>query len=113
MVARGGTQLDVATRVSIGSNLLIAPCCFIANPSHAQRAEYSIASQGCEGAPVRIDYDVWLSARSIVLLGVSTVSGAIICANSIVTGHVDSRTIVVGSPVLVVGVMTIFFGRYR
>lgn len=101
-----GTEFDVAMRVSIGSNVLIAPGCFITDHSHAHRAGAAIASQGCENAPVLIGDDVWLGAHSIVLPGVSIGYGAIIGANSVVTGDVASMTIVAGSPARVVGART-------
>lgn len=101
-----GCEFDVASRVSIGSNVLIAPGCFITDHSHLSRAGASIASQGCESAPVWIGDDVWLGAHSIVLPGVSIGSGAIIGANSVVTADVASMMIVVGSPARVVGART-------
>ena len=101
-----GSEFDVASRVSIGSNVLIAPGCFITDHSHIHRAGASIASQGCESAPVRIGDDVWLGAHSIVLAGVTIGNGAIIGANSVVTGDVESMAIVAGSPARVVGART-------
>ena len=98
-----GSEFDVAFRVSIGSNVLIAPGCFITDHSHRHLAGHSIASQGCESSPVRIGDDVWLGAHSIVLPGVSIGSGAIVGANSVVTCNVESMTIVAGSPARVVG----------
>ena len=101
-----GSEFDVASRVLIGSNVLIAPGCFITDHSHIHRAGASIASQGCESAPVRIGDDVWLGAHSIVLAGVTIGNGAIIGANSVVTGDVESMAIVAGSPARVVGART-------
>ena len=101
-----GSEFDVASRVLIGSNVLIAPGCFITDHSHIHRAGASIASQGCESAPVRIGDDVWLGAHSIVLAGVTIGNGAIIGANSVVTCNVESMTIVAGSPARVVGART-------
>ncbi|MBC7625365.1 MAG: acyltransferase [Aeromicrobium sp.] len=100
------SEFDVASRVSIGSNVLIAPGCFITDHSHRHLAGSFIASQGCENSPVRIGDDVWLGAHSIVLTGVSIGSGAIIGANSVVTCNVMSMTIVAGSPARVVGART-------
>ena len=100
------TQFDISEGVSVGNNVLIAPGCFITDHSHIHRAGASIASQGCESAPVRIGDDVWLGAHSIVLAGVTIGNGAIIGANSVVTRDVASMTIVAGSPARVVGART-------
>ena len=101
-----GTEFDVSKDVVIGSNVLIAPGCFITDHTHLHRAEATIASQGCESTPVAIGDDVWLGAHSIILAGVTIGQGAIIAANSVVTGNVDAMTIVAGSPARVVGART-------
>lgn len=99
-----GTEFDVSERVVIGSNVLIVPGCFITDHTHLHRAGALIASQGCESTPVAIGDDVWLGAHSIILAGVTIGQGAIVAANSVVTGNVDAMTIVAGSPARFVGV---------
>lgn len=101
-----GTEFDVSKSVIIGNNVLIAPGCFITDHTHLHRAGASIASQGCESTPVVIGDDVWLGAHSIVLAGVTIGQGAIVAANSVVTGNVDAMTIVAGSPARFVGART-------
>lgn len=101
-----GTEFDVSKGVAIGSNVLIAPGCFITDHTHLHRTEASIASQGCESTPVAIGDDVWLGAHSIILAGVTIGQGAIVAANSVVTGNVDAMTIVAGSPARFVGART-------
>ena len=101
-----GTEFDVSRRVIIGANVLIAPGCFITDHSHRHSAVATIASQGCESAPVTIGDDVWLGAHAIVLAGVTIGNGAIIAANSVVNSDIDTMTIVAGSPARVVGVRT-------
>ena len=97
-------EFVVSQRVTIRANVLIAPGCFITDHAHLHRAGATIASQGCEGAAVMIGDDVWLGAHSIVLAGVTIGPGAIVAANSVVTGNVDPMTIVAGSPARVVGI---------
>jgi len=98
-----GVELDIAYGLSVGDHTLIAPGCFITDHSHKCAAGASIASQGCEGAPVRIGSDVWLGAKSVVLAGVTIGDGAIVAAGAVVNRHVASMSIVAGVPARVVG----------
>jgi carbonic anhydrase/acetyltransferase-like protein (isoleucine patch superfamily) len=98
-----GTEFDISHRLLIGRDVLIAPGCFITDHSHNHRAGSTIASQGCESAPVTIGDDVWLGAHTVVLAGVTIGHGAIVAANSVVNADVSPLTIVAGSPARVVG----------
>ena len=98
-----GVELDIAYGLSVGKQTLIAPGCFITDHSHKCAAGASIASQGCEGAPVRIGSDVWLGAKSVVLAGVTIGDGAIVAAGAVVNRDVASMSIVAGVPARVVG----------
>lgn len=48
--------------------------------------------------PVRIEDDVWIGCRSIILKGVTIGYGAVIAAGSVVTKNVPPRTVYGGSP---------------
>lgn len=54
-------------------------------------------------APPVIGHDVWIGAHAIVMRGVEIGNGAVVGAGSVVTRHVPSYGIVVGSPARVIG----------
>ena len=49
-------------------------------------------------APVVIQDDVFIGARSIILKGVTVGAGSVIGAGSVVTSDVESNTVVAGNP---------------
>jgi acetyltransferase-like isoleucine patch superfamily enzyme len=93
-----GVEFDVTERVSVGSNTVIAPRCFITDHNHGIAADRRIDQQGAEAAPVVIGSDVWLGAGVVVLPGVTIGDGAVVGANSVVTKDVAPMTIVAGCP---------------
>ncbi len=62
-----------------------------------------IADQGCSSAPVRLEDDVWLGARVVVLPGVVMGAGSIAAAGAVVTRSVEPMTIMAGAPARKVG----------
>lgn len=98
-----GVEFDISHALSIGSHTLIAPGCFITDHSHKHVAGRTIASQGCEGAPVSIGSDVWLGANVVVLAGVHIADGAVVAAGAVVRSSVGPMQIVAGVPARVVG----------
>ena len=98
------SEFDISESLHIGDGVLIAPGCFITDHNHRHVAFMTIASQGCETRPVRIEDDVWLGAHVVVLPGVTIGSGAIAAAGAVVTRDVASLNIVAGVPARVVGV---------
>lgn len=97
------SQFDISESVHIGDDVLIAPGCFITDHNHLHAASSTIASQGCVSRPVRIESDVWLGARVVVLPGVTIGRGAIIAAGAVVTRDVESMAIVAGVPARQIG----------
>jgi acetyltransferase-like isoleucine patch superfamily enzyme len=53
-------------------------------------------------APVVIEDDVWIGAKSTILKGVRIGRGAVVAANSVVTENVEPFTLVAGNPARVV-----------
>lgn len=98
-----GVELDIAHGLTVGDQTLIAPGCFITDHTHRCAAGASIASQGCEGAPVCIGADVWLGAKVIVLAGVTIGNGAVVAAGAVVNRDVAPMSVVAGVPARVVG----------
>jgi acetyltransferase-like isoleucine patch superfamily enzyme len=90
--------------ITIGDNVLIGPSVQIYSLGHNyQDSSRTIRSQGYSYAAVRIGSDVWLGAGSIVLMGVTIGSGAVVAAGAVVTGDVASFSIVAGVPAKAIG----------
>jgi galactoside O-acetyltransferase len=99
-----GTELDIAECITIGSHVLIAPECFLADHNHGIAVTKRIDQQPCKAAPIVIEDDVWLGTHVIVLPGVRIGAGAVVGAGACVTQSVSPRTIVAGVPARPVGV---------
>ena len=95
-----GTEFDVLLGVSVGSNSLIAPRCYITDHGHGVAPHLRINHdlQAGIAAPVSIGSDVWLGAGVVVLPGVTIGDGAVVGANSVVTRAVAPMSIVAGAP---------------
>jgi maltose O-acetyltransferase len=89
--------------IIIGNNILIAPEVSIYSAGHDH---YSL-SLPHTGDTVKINDDVWIGARSIILPGVEIGKGAVIGAGSVVTKNVPELTIVAGNPARILKKRTI------
>jgi len=98
-----GVEIDCQESVYIGSHVLISPGCFITDHNHGVLAEKRIDQQPCKANSIKIDNDVWLGAKVVVLPGVTIGKGAVVGAGAIVNSDVDSYTIVAGVPAQVIG----------
>ena len=98
-----GVELDISTELTIGNFVLVAPGCFITDHWHRHAPHATIASQGCDSAPVHIADDVWIGVNAVILAGVSIGRGAIVGAGAVVNCNVESGTIVAGVPARAVG----------
>lgn len=96
-----GVVISVSERVSIGDYVRIASGVQISdNPGHpidpiARRTQAVTPDQV---RPVRIEDDVWIASKAIIMPGVTIGQGAIVAAGSIVTKDVSPYTIVAGAP---------------
>lgn len=99
-----GTCIMAQQSISIGSNTLIAPYCFIVDFNHAfEKRRVPITRQGYTTQKIFIGEDVWIGAHSIILPGVTIGSGSVIGAGSVVTKDVKSHSVVAGNPAKVIG----------
>lgn len=57
---------------------------------------------GGDAKPIRIEDDVWIAFRAIILKGVTIGRGSIVAANSCVTSDVPPNTLVAGNPARIV-----------
>ena len=85
--------------ISIGNYVRIAHSVTIMTENHIyQDCEVPTSLQGTEGAPITIEDDVWIGARSVILPGITIGHGAIVGAGSIVTKDIPPFSIVGGNP---------------
>lgn len=89
--------------VSIGDKVRIATGCVIIPANHTfADVNLPIMSQPESRRGIRIDDDVWIGARVVVLDGVTIGRGAVVGAGSVVTRNVAPWSVVAGSPATLV-----------
>jgi len=98
-----GSEFDVALKLEIGDDVLIAPGVFITDHNHLIRGGLPIVKQRCEEQSVVIGAGVWLGARAVVLPGVTVGAGAVVAAGAVVTRDVEAMSIVAGVPARKIG----------
>jgi maltose O-acetyltransferase len=99
-----GVDAFVGSPVEIGSNVMMGPDVIILTSNHRFRDLKSpMLAQGSKVDAVRIEDDVWIGTRAIILPGTTVGRGAIIGAGSVVTRDVAAYSIVGGNPARVIG----------
>ncbi|MEO8695714.1 MAG: HAD-IIIC family phosphatase [Acidimicrobiales bacterium] len=91
-----GTAITAGESVTIGSNVSIGPYCVIADADEATGPD-TVAH-----GPIRIDDDVWLATRVVVMPGTRIGRGSVVTAGTIVSGDIPPGVVVAGSPARVV-----------
>ncbi|MBQ7300523.1 MAG: acyltransferase [Clostridia bacterium] len=95
-----GVNAHIASKVSIGNDVMMGPYCFIYTSNHrTDDITTPMWKQGfTEPLPVIIEDDVWIGARVTILPGVRVGTGSVIGAGSVVTHDVEPYSIVGGNP---------------
>jgi acetyltransferase-like isoleucine patch superfamily enzyme len=102
-----GSQLNAGGGIQIDDDVLIGPGCVIWSQNHLFRDPTRIISeQGYERKAVRIESDVWLAARVIVLPGVHVRRGTVAAAGAVITKSTEPFSIVAGVPAKTIGFRT-------
>lgn len=83
--------------VSLGDRVSIAPRVTLVTSSHPNASRLAAAAPVARG-PVIIEADAWIGAGAVILPGVRIGRGAVVGANSVVTGDVPPLTVVAGLP---------------
>lgn len=101
-----GASIVARSMVTIGKRVLIgAGACIWDTDFHPldpdKRRQHP--TQGAKCAPITIEDEVFIGARSLILKGVSIGRGAVIGAGSVVTKNVNAGDIVAGNPARKVG----------
>lgn len=94
-----GAIIAATDKVLIGNNCRLAPF------SHIMDGDFHDLNNRQEpgrSAPIIIEDDVWLGARSIVLKGVTIGRGAVVAAGAVATRDVPPYTMVGGVPAKVI-----------
>lgn len=89
-----GVVLDARGGIAIGAHTSINTDVQIWTAQHDWRS----ADFAYSASPVRIGHHCWISARVIVLPGVSVGDGAVVAAGAVVTKDVEPWTLVGGNP---------------
>lgn len=101
-----GTVLYSGNGITIGDNVLIGPNCSLTPVNHEYRDKNQlIKNQGFMKSKggIKIEDDVWIGAGVTILDGTFIKKGAIIGANSLVKGVIESYSINVGVPTKCIG----------
>lgn len=101
-----GASIVARSAITIGKRVLIgAGACIWDTDFHPldPEARRRHATKGAKCAPITIEDEVFIGARSLILKGVSIGRGAVIGAGSVVTKDVRAGDIVAGNPACKVG----------
>lgn len=98
-----GSVIVANEMVRIGSDTLIGEYVSIRDANHGTKGGSPIRIQPLVGARITIGKDVWIGRGCCVLKGVTIADGAVIGANSVVTGDVPTNAIYAGAPARKIG----------
>jgi acetyltransferase-like isoleucine patch superfamily enzyme len=101
-----GAMIVSNAHVRIGRDTLIGEYVSIRDGNHGTDAGLSMRSQPQNVAGVVIGSDVWIGRGCCILKGARIGDGAVVGANSVVTGEVLAGTIVAGAPARQIGSRT-------
>lgn len=97
-----GSFLQDVGKISIGDDVLMGLECMIFTSNHGIRKDDKIRLQEKKIKNVKINDDVWIGSRSIIMPGVEIGKGAVIAAGAIVTKDVPEYSICAGIPAKVI-----------
>ncbi len=92
-----GVRIACSQEINIGDNALIGDETVILDSDY-----HGVASSPTKAAPVRIESDVWLGTRVIVLRGVTIGKGSVVGAGAVVTHSIPSFVFAAGVPARVI-----------
>jgi acetyltransferase-like isoleucine patch superfamily enzyme len=88
-----GVRIACSSEISIGDNTLIGDEAVILDNDY-----HGMSESPAKVAPVRIESDVWLGTRVIVLRGVTIGRGSVVGAGAVVTRSIPPFTFAAGVP---------------
>lgn len=90
--------LNAGHGIDIGADCWFAAFVYLNSSDHKIDRNRLIREQGYEGAPIIIGNDNWIGGHVFVTKGVTTGTGVVLGAGSVVTKDVPDYAIVVGNP---------------
>jgi acetyltransferase-like isoleucine patch superfamily enzyme len=104
----GSTVISAIERVTVGSEVLMARNCYLADHSHDTRdPDRAVLAQGVTDiAPVDIGDGCWLGQNVVILPGTKLGSHCVVGANSVVRGSFPDHSVIVGAPARLVRTRT-------
>jgi acetyltransferase-like isoleucine patch superfamily enzyme len=85
--------------ILIGKKVMIAPgCCIVAFDHDISLGPQAMIDRPWIESPIVIEDDVWIAANCTITRGAHIGKGAVVGANSVVTGPVPANAIVAGAP---------------
>lgn len=92
-----GVRIACSREISIGDNVLIGDETVILDNDY-----HGVADSPAKAAPVRIESDVWLGTRVMVLRGVTIGRGSVVGAGAVVTRSIPPFVFAAGVPAQVI-----------
>ena len=99
-----GINCMIPYDLKVGKDVMMGPDVMIVGENHKfDRTDIPMRLQGYEKfKPVRIEDDVWIGTRAIILPGLTIGKGAIIAASAVITKDVPPYAICAGNPARII-----------
>lgn len=98
-VGFSGTTIQCFREISIGDWCNIADAYIIDSPAHPLSADRRFVKSGdVPVAPVRIERNVWVSTRAVILHGVTVGENSVVGACSLVRSDIPANSFYAGNP---------------
>lgn len=99
VVFGGHDTVNCYLEVDIGEDCLFADDVYVGDFDHRyDDPRATIQSQGIVTSPVRLDSDVWVGTKAVILRGTTIGRGSVVGASSVVRGRFDAGSVIVGNP---------------
>lgn len=103
-VGISGAVISARSSIEIGDNVLIGSGALITDSdAHSIDPRFRHLGSAIVTKPIRIENDVFIGARAIVLKGVTIGAGSVVGAGAVVSKSVPPGVIVAGNPARIVG----------
>ncbi len=93
-----GTRFGCAKEITIGEGAILADCRLMDTDFHAVHKRRNAIGMGPDEAPIHIGRNVWISAGSAVLKGVTIGDDVVIGFGSVVVKSISAGKIAAGNP---------------
>jgi len=94
--------INAGADVSIGQKTMVAGYCFFQSSNHGTKPNIPIKEQTHTYGPIHVGNDVWVGSYVGLLPNSIVGDGAIIGAQSLVTGDIKPNSIAIGTPAKVI-----------